>query len=292
MMDVEIVAGLCPKATIDVYFATFDQNGWVSLLNKVMADRPVTLSVSYSLAEDDSDWAPNALKEINKRLIAASAMGITICVSSGDDGTDMEQFDGAAHVGFPAASPAVLAVGGTMLVDDGSAGDEVVWWEAPGERFDPQGNPTNGGSTGGGVSTKFERPSWQDVQVQSLNTGSIDGRVVPDVAALAGDPLYFLIFLDKDAPNGGTSASTPTWASLIARINAQLPAAKQQRFLTPLLYQAGASGRAPGQDAFVDITQGDNTTKPEPDAGYDAGPGFDAVTGWGVPDGVKLLNAL
>jgi kumamolisin len=59
--------------------------------------------------------------------------------------------------------------------------------------------------------------------------------VVPDVAALAGQPLYDLIFRGDAQPNGGTSASAPLWAALIARINALLPRAKQQRFLTPLL---------------------------------------------------------
>jgi kumamolisin len=92
-------------------------------------------------------------------------------------------------------------------------------------------------------------------------------------------------------PEGGTSASAPVWAALIARINANLPANKQQRFLTPLLYEKLPSGEPVGKVAFRDITIGNNTSTP-PGIGYDAGPGFDAATGWGVPDGVKLLDAL
>lgn len=156
------------------------------------------------------------------------------------------------------------------------------------------GRRTNkgGGATGGGVSVIFTRPSWQNVTVKSLNHGSIDGRIVPDVAALAGPPLYQLILAGQSAPNGGTSASAPLWAALIARINAGLPSAKQQRFLTPLLYQHGSSGKLVGQAGFRDITSGQNASRPQPGTGYAAGPGFDAVSGWGVPNGTALQNEL
>ncbi len=139
---------------------------------------------------------------------------------------------------------------------------------------------------------KFDRPQWQSVTVKSLNKGSIDGRVMPDVAALAGDPLYDLTFLGKSQPNGGTSASAPLWAALVARINAKLPASKQQRFLTPLLHQKSNNGQPVGKLSSRDVTSGNNASDPQPGKGYKAGVGFDAVRGWGVPDGVKLLNCL
>ena len=69
------------------------------------------------------------------------------------------------------------------------------------------------------------------------------------------------------------------WASLIARMNALLPAGKRQRFLTPLLYQVAANGRTVGQNGCVDITIGQNASHPRPGVGYDATAGFDAVTG-------------
>ncbi len=174
-----------------------------------------------------------------------------------------------------------------MLKKSGANVQEVTWWDSPGRR-----TPNGGGSTGGGVSTVFPRPAWQNVHVASLNAGSLDGRVAPDVSALAGAPLYDLIFVGQPQPNGGTSASTPVWAALIARINAQLPAGKQQRFLTTLLYQTGGTGQPVGKGASRDITTGNNASHPEPGKGYKARVGFDAVTGWGVPDGVKLANSL
>jgi kumamolisin len=286
MMDVQIIAGLCSGATISVYFSTFDQRGWVDLLNKVIAARPVTLSISWGLAEDDPGWSSNARTVINDRLNAARLLGITICVSSGDDGSGDQINDGRAHVDFPSCSPYVLSVGGTMLKKSAANVKEVTWWQTPGTRAG------GGGATGGGVSTFFSRPTWQTVHVTSLNAGSIDGRVMPDVSALAGPPFYALIFTKQDAPNGGTSASAPLWAALIARVNAQLPASKQQRFLTPLLYQNGAGGQAVGKGSSRDITSGNNASHPDPGKGYKAHAGFDAVTGRGVPEGTKLLNSL
>ncbi|UVK52860.1 S53 family peptidase [Mesorhizobium sp. AR02] len=287
MMDVEIIAGLCPKANISVYFSTFDQGGWVDLLNAVITANPAVLSISWGLAEDDSGWSANAINAIADRLNAARLLGITVCVSSGDDGSGDQIDDGNAHVDFPACSPFVLGVGGTMLKAAGADVKEVTWWETPGRRTN-----SGGGATGGGVSTLFPRPAWQDVHVVSLNHGSIDGRVVPDVSALAGEPFYDLIFLGKPQPSGGTSASAPLWAALIARIYTQLPQSKRHRFLTPMLYKNGETGKPIGKISSRDVASGNNTSNPQPGKGYKAGPGFDAVTGWGVPDGVSLLNSL
>jgi kumamolisin len=286
MMDVQIIAGLCPGAEITVYFSTFDQQGWVDLLDKVIAAQPVTLSVSWGLPEDDPSWSSNARNAIDNRLTAARLLGITTCIAAGDDGSGDEETDGRAHVDFPGSSPNALCVGGTMLKSSKSKVSEVVWWDSPGTRAG------GGGATGGGVSVIYQRPSWQAVKVKSLNPKSIDGRVVPDIAALAGEPFYDLVFTGQDSPNGGTSASAPLWAALIARVNAKLPVAKQQRFLTPLLYGNAANGKPVGKAVTRDITSGNNASHPDPGKGYHAAAGFDAVSGWGVPDGGKLLSAL
>jgi kumamolisin len=289
-MDVQIVAGLCPQSEIFIYFAPFTQKGWVDMLNQIVTGtpaKPVALSISWGLAEDAPDWSAGALRAINERLQAAAMIGITVCVSSGDDGSGDDITDGRAHVDFPSSSPFVLSVGGTMLNGSVANSSEQAWWENPGER-----TIKGGGATGGGVSVVFSRPKWQSVQVRSLNTGSIDGRVLPDVAALAGPPFYDLIFMGRDFPNGGTSASTPLWAALVARINANIAASKKQRFLPPLLYQNGANGKPRGEVAFRDITAGQNASYPDPGVGYQAHIGYDAVTGWGVPDGSQLLKSL
>jgi len=279
MMDVQIVAGLCDKAQIYLLFAPFDQKGWIDLLDRVMAldPLPVTLSVSWGSAEDCDDWSPAARRSINHRLHAAALLGITVCVATGDDGSGDQMDDDRAHVHFPASSPFVLAVGGTMLKGD----REVVWWNEPGDQSEP-----HGGSTGGGVSAEFDRPTWQRVRrVRSLNRDAIDGRTIPDVAALAGPPGYAVVHNGKRRMSGGTSAAAPLWAALIARIAARRPERPAQ-FLTPLLY-APRRRRA----AFRDVTHGHNTS-PMPGRGYAAADGYDAVSGLGVPDGEALLASL
>jgi kumamolisin len=157
MMDVQIVAALCPAAHISVYYVGWDQKGWVDLLEKVTAARPVVLSISYGLAEDSPHWAAAALEAINDALQIAAMAGITICVSAGDDGSGCDMPDTRAHVEFPASSPFVLAVGGTMLHGHGAHQSEVGWWESPGQRL----ANGRGGATGGGVSALFHRPAWQ-----------------------------------------------------------------------------------------------------------------------------------
>jgi len=285
MMDIEIVAGLCPEAEIVVYFATFDQKGWIDLLNELIVGRATgasVLSVSWGLPEDDPDWSRAALEEVNQRLKAAAYMGITVCVASGDDGSGDQMEDGRAHVDFPASSPFVLSVGGTMIDGD----REVTWWQSPGQRRG------HGGATGGGVSTVFERPPWQTVEVGSLNPDGIDGRVVPDITALAGPPFYDLFVLGEKQGNGGTSAATPLWASLLGRIFAAGKPSNGPAFIAPLLYERLSNGESRGQATCTDITDGDNTSNPEPGRGYEAGPGYDAVSGWGAPNGQQLLDSL
>lgn len=307
MLDVEIIAGVCPAASIVVYFSSFDENGWIMAIDAAVQDKqnPLTVvSVSWGYAEDaQGAWSAGALDAINDTLKSAAMLGVSICVAAGDDGSDDQVGDGHAHVDFPSSSPYVLAVGGTTLkrAVGGGPVSEVAWKDGDGLRKD------NGGSTGGGVSVHFPRPAWQNVQIASVNPGAIDGRVVPDVAADASANTGYWVVVDgQGGASGGTSAATPLWASLIARINAALGEGKQVGYLTPVLYQpagggssgavsgggatAGAGAGSIGQQSCRDITSGDNKTASI--GGYAAGPGFDAVTGWGAPVGNALLNAL
>jgi kumamolisin len=281
-MDVQIVAGLCPAAEIIVYFTQFDQKGWMDLLNEVIKGvpaGPVTVSVSWGLAEDSADFSAAARSAIDERLQAAALLGITFCVSAGDDGSGDQMQDGLGHVNFPASSPHVLAVGGTMLEGD----QEVTWWQSPGDRAH------GGGSTGGGVSRVFPQPHWQTVELSAPDAGGKPGRIIPDISALAGPPFYQLVLMGKPAPNGGTSASAPLWAALIARSAAALAPQRAPVFLAPLLYGAGPDGHPLGTSVCRDITVGHNQSTP-PGWGFNAGRGFDAVSGWGVPDGPPLVG--
>ena len=290
MLDVEVLAGICPKATIPVWFSQFTEKGWVDALDAAMHDpnyKPQVLSISWGYAEDVSVWTASAVNQVNEALQEAALMGITICVAAGDDGSSDGINDGHAHVDFPCASPFVLAVGGTLL-RAGTKRSERAWKDGDGLRAD------NGGSTGGGVSMRIARPAWQaGLDIAPVNPGQAAGRIVPDVAANASaNTGYFVVAGGQQEISGGTSASAPLWAALVARMNQQLTASgKRVGYLTPLLYGAVAGGAGPlGRQGCNDIASGDNVTAHV--GGFKSTAGFDAVTGWGSPKGKDLLAAL
>lgn len=288
MLDVDVAGALAGGAKVAVYFSTFDEKGLVDILSTVINDSandPAVLSVSWGWDENQPFnngilWSAAAIDHVNQSLLAVAQLGITVCVSTGDDGAEAQVKDGHAHVNFPATSPYVLAVGGTTLhARKGANGQmavtEVVWNDGPG----------SGG--GGGVSDITPVPSWQEGKVpRSINPGEFAGRAIPDVAANADPNTGYLVMNGgKFGIVGGTSASAPLWASLITRINA-LTGARTGNFNALLYGSIGPAG------VLRDITSGNNDTDGLLDGQFAAGPGYDACTGWGVPDGAKLLAAL
>jgi kumamolisin len=279
MLDMCVVGSVAPGANIFMYFTEFTSQGWVDALNEAITDNNQisVISISYGNPEDDPQgaWTSMGVQNVNVAVQAAAAKGISICCASGDDGSN----DGdppLAHVDFPASSPYILGVGGTTLVASSSAPptiqSEVVWNELLHSE----------GATGGGVSDVFTKPAYQNsVSVPpSANPPHNIGRGVPDVAAVA-DPVTGVVVIHIDGKHleqiGGTSASTPLWASLIACLNQGLSA--RCGFLNPLLYGKFSSG------VLRDITVGNN-------GAYAAGPGWDACTGLGSPNGDQLFQAL
>ncbi len=289
MLDVEVVAGVCPKANIAVYFLANTDHGWISALPAALNDNtnnPSVISVSWGGAE--AGWTGQSMKQINDALVEAAHLGVTVCFAAGDDGSSDGDMDGQAHVDFPGSSPFVLAVGGTTIRKKGVKQPDIVWFEGSGL------NNGTGGSTGGGVSAAFPRPTWQaEINISSVNPGAIAGRVVPDLAANADwNASPYLLVVDGQAkPNGGTSAATPLVASLIALINSKLLVGKRLGYLTPVLYQKDSSGKTTvGAACCTDVKSGNNTTAQA--GGYSAGTGYDAASGWGTPNGGKLFNEL
>ena len=276
MLDIQMVGGCAPKAKLIAYFSQFTEQGWVDLINTVITDtdnKPSVISCSYGNPEDDprSAWTLAAIKKVNEAFNAAALRGITICCASGDDGSRDQAGDGRAHADFPASSPYVVGCGGTQLIITPSGHPwETVWNNGPGS------------ASGGGVSKVFPLPSWQrHVGVPpSVNPGHHVGRGIPDVCGVA-DPETGVVIITLDGQHlaviGGTSATAPMWAALIARLNQALGA--PVGFLNPMLYGAFAHG------VLRDVIHGNN-------GAYAARWGWDACTGLGSPDGVNLLAAL
>ena len=281
MLDMCVVGSCAPGAKIFMYFTEFTTQGWADALQEAITDGNAisVISISYGNPEDDPDglWTASEVQTVNQALEGTIARGITVLCASGDDGSG----DGAssgAHVDFPASSPNVTGVGGTKLVASSPTviQDESVWNEVALQE----------GAGGGGISTVFSKPDFQSgvTLPPSANGANLLGRGVPDVAAVA-DPVTGVVVMHVSGkhlePIGGTSASTPLWASLVLRINEAL--GKPCGFLNTALYALGPSTSS--NHAFNDITEGNN-------GAYAAGPGWDACSGWGSPNGQPLLDAL
>ena len=268
MLDIEVSAAVAPGAKIVVYFTPNTDQGFVDAISTAVHDstnNPSVISISWGGPE--SSWTQQAMNALDAACQSAAALGITITVASGDDGST----DGGKgnNVDFPASSPHVLGCGGTKLVGHGTTiTSEVVWNELA----------NNEGAGGGGVSNVFPLPTWQANAKVPKPSGKTGGRGVPDVAGDADPTTGYTVRVDgKSMVIGGTSAVAPLWAGLIALNNAQnKPTAG---FLNPQIYAAKAAS------AFHDITQGNN-------GAFSAGPGWDACTGLGSPIGTKLISLL
>jgi kumamolisin len=279
LLDLCTVASVAQGANVAVYFTEFTEEGWVNAIKAAVSDvtnKPEVISISYGNPEDDegqSAWTAQTIQLVNGAFEQAAAQGMTICCASGDSGSGDEPNATTEHVDFPASSPWVLGCGGIRLeaeVATSAIQGERVWNDLAG------GN----GATGGGVSRLFPVPDWQanaGVPPNADGSGKT-GRGVPDVAGLADPetPLWVLMPGGQPGGIGGTSAAAPLWSALIALLNQQSPA--RLGFFNPQLY-------AHLKDSLVDIVQGNN-------GNYAAGPGWDACTGWGRPDGERLVKAL
>jgi kumamolisin len=340
-LDVDVIGAVAPGAKQLVYFAPNNgDQGFVDAISAAASATPAPIAISISWGQSEDSWTAQGRSSMDAAIADAAALGITVCVASGDNGSGDDVNDGKPHVDFPASSPHALACGGTKLVANAAAGtisSEVVWNETA----------ANEGAGGGGVSDVFAVPSFQAnagvparAASSSVSTGSgaaapaaaaeadpeshrkrhgsgggsggtggtggtgasggtgpsggnggtggtgtsaaVGGRGVPDVAGNADPVTGYQIFSGGQAQVvGGTSAVAPLWAALVSR----LAEATGQRFglIQTLLYAGVAPHTA--VDGFNDITSGNN-------GAYTAGPGWDACSGLGSPDGTALLNRL
>jgi len=271
VLDIEVAAGIASKAKIAVYFTPNTDKGFLDAINAAVHDThnaPTVISISWGASEDQ--WTPQAKQAMDQAFQAAGAVGVTVFCAAGDDGSRDNTQDNLAHTDFPASSPYVTGCGGTRLDSTG----EVVWNNGPNS------------ATGGGVSDFFALPDWQtNANVPpGANPGGKSGRGVPDIAGDADPDTGYVILLNgQEEVFGGTSAVAPLWAGLVALINQKLE--KPVGYLNPLLYAHLATA-----GVFNDITEGNNGFLNIPS--YQAGSGWDPCTGFGTPDGAKLLQAL
>jgi subtilase family serine protease len=262
-------------ATFAAYVRTAVSNGAVMSQSGIGQD--------FNVGE--STWTSAEAATMNSALKYAAAHHLTVVAASGDYGAiGNGSTTPRKEVSLPASDPWVLAAGGSTLTANPATGayeSETTW-------NTPSGSPD---ASGGGFSQLFARPSYQD-SVPGIGTN----RGVPDVAGEAtGTSGMALVF---SAPGGsqvligagGTSAAAPFWAGLIALADQE--AGHPLGFVNPAIYQIAQSPQY--HQAFHDITTGDNTVtlRGTTVTGYQAGPGWDPVTGWGTPDAQVLIPLL
>jgi kumamolisin len=268
LLDIEVSGSIAPGANIVVYFTPNTSQGFQDAISTAIHDttnNPSVVSISWGGPE--SSWTSQSIQGIDQVAQEAAALGVTITVAAGDNGSSDGVTDGSNNVDFPASSPNVLACGGTALVSSsGAITSETVWNDG-----------SEGGATGGGFSTSFSQPSYQSSL--ATNYPGQTGRGVPDVSGDADPDTGYNILVDgSQEVVGGTSAVAPLWAALVALLNQQLNT--RLGFINTALYAL-----AEPNNGFNDITDGNNGS-------YSAGPGWDPCTGLGSPIGTTLATLL
>jgi pseudomonalisin len=256
------------------------------------------MSTSFGLCEAALGSSGNSF--LNSLWQQAAAQGITVFVSSGDNGAagcDSASASTATHgrsVNGLCSTPYSVCIGGTEFNDashpslywssSNSSGTqasalsyipEVVWNES---------GPGSGlWASGGGASAMYAKPSWQ------AGTGvPADGRRdVPDVALTSAGHDGYLIYQNGGLyVVGGTSAASPSFAGVMALV-VQHTAAREGNANTAF-YPLASKQRAGGASVFHDITSGNNSVPGQ--AGFNATVGYDQATGLGSVDGSVLVN--
>jgi len=254
ILDIMMAAYMAPGLSNVVVYEGF----WPDdILNKIATDNKAKqISSSWSFGADATT------QQIFKQF---QAQGQSFLQASGDSGG---YTDG---VYSPCDDPNITVVGATSLSTAGAGGP----WSAE----SPWGN------SGGGVSTMYAIPSYQQNINLTAAVGSTTMRNIPDVAMVGAGQIY-LIANNGGAMNvAGTSASAPLWAGFTALVNQQAVANGNPTmgFLNPAIYAIGNSGNY-SQD-FHDIRYGNN-------GAFKSVVGFDLVSGWGSPTGQPLIDDL
>ena len=290
-LDVQIIHAIAPDAAIIVLTSPVDETeGTIGLPEFLQLEQYAinhhlgnVVSQSWVASEvtlNDSAGQQEIAKWDAFYKQATTQDGMTFFSGSGDNGaTDFVNLQATklspvATTTFAPDDPWVTAVGGTSLMRQGSSNTEVAW---------PM--------SGGGLSQFFPEPSYQKLLPASAQALLKGRRGVPDISGDA-DPLTGLVFYEAGIWSlaGGTSASTPLWAGLMAI--ADQMAGKGLGFINAALYKLATSNRYTAD--FHDITQGNNSIHAQGVnvPGYAATTGWDPITGLGSPNAENLLPDL
>ncbi|HUO32421.1 MAG TPA: protease pro-enzyme activation domain-containing protein [Bryobacteraceae bacterium] len=305
-LDLELSGAVARNATIIFVNSTDVINSLQYAIDQNLA--PI-VSTSYGDCElDEGAAASQALEQVAEQ---ANAQGQTIFAASGDDGAadcfgigDGPTIDNALAVDEPASLPEVTGVGGTEF-NEGSGS----YWNTqnsssltsalsyiPETSWNDSSIDGSPAASGGGASAYFSKPSWQS----AAGVPDDGKRDVPDISlsASADHDGYVIVSGGQTQLIGGTSVGPPQFAGIAALLSQYLVANGYASGaglgnINPQLYAL-----APSTGVFHDITSGNNIVVPcstrnctGTAIGYDAGAGYDQVTGIGSVDVYNLVTA-
>ncbi len=230
-LDIEVAIAMAPGLSGVIIYDAGPSGNFDDILSRMVSDNSAKqLSCSWYISGGTDDPVADGLFQ------QMAAQGQSFFCASGDS----DAYTGL--IPFPCDNPNVTEVGGTTLTDSGTGGSwssETAWnWG-----YDSAAHGYVG--TGGGVSTQYSIPSWQQGISMTASLGSTTMRNVPDVA-LTADNIDVRVGGGNENV-GGTSCAAPLWAGFIALVNQQAVANGKGTvgFINPAIYSlAGGSGYA------------------------------------------------
>jgi subtilase family serine protease len=324
-LDVEWAHSIAPQANILLVTTptseTLGLQGFQQMMNAeeyvVKNHLAQVISQSFGTAEL-AFGSTSSLLNLRNAFVDAAANGVTVLASSGDDGSagflkqsllahsKKDSLIAVPTVGWPASDPLVTGVGGTYLCTNASTGTSVDTVSPPANCQGQTNREIAWIDAGGGFSSVFSRPAYQDTLPAGSTAIPSSSRGVPDVAYQASARTGALVYitLPPDGNSGlicgsapcstgwydvgGTSSSSPQFAGIVA-IADQLNGGGLG-LINPALYKL-ANGPTYAAD-FYDVTTGNNGAFAPTIPGYPATPGWDPVTGLGTPNAANLVPDL
>jgi subtilase family serine protease len=299
-MDVEWAGALAKNASVKFVTSQSAATDGINLSAQYAVNHNLApiISLSYGLCESSLGTAGNAFW--NSTWAQAAAQGMTVFVSSGDNGaagcdspSQTTASRGKAVNGL-CSSPYSTCVGGTQFNDTFNPGQYWSSSNGAGQSsalgYIPESawneSSWSGGlwAGSGGMSTVYAKPAWQ----AGVGVPADGKRDVPDISAHASIQDAYVVQVQGGLfYASGTSAAAPSLASVMALVNEQAGAA--QGNANPLLYAlANQQMSAGGAAVFHDMTSGNNGVPGV--TGFTAGTGYDEATGLGSVDASLLVN--
>ncbi|HZS54852.1 MAG TPA: S53 family peptidase [Bryobacteraceae bacterium] len=332
VLDTSWSGAVAPRATVDlVVSASTNNTDGVTLSEEYIIDNNLANVMTESFGSCEANYTASGAAAVSSLAQQAAAEGITYLVSSGDAGSagcddpnTETSATGPLSVNALASSPYTIAVGGTQFneaggtywssANGGTLGSAVSYIPEDVWNANCTGSQCGTGSIlagGGGASVFFPKPTWQAGVAGIPNDGARD---VPDVSLTAALHDAYLLCVDGSCtPNsqgqiqlyivGGTSASTPAFAGIMALVNQKTGSRQGQA--DPMLYGLAASetlSNCNGSNAlpattciFNDVTTGTNAVPGEANYNtgsetYAAGVGYDRASGLGSVNVTNLVN--